>query len=159
MRWSHVCARLATAGIRHWHVDSLSWKRLDRRSCRKSLSRFVEKFNEQSADDFVRHWNRTRRRTDLHEEAHERRRRHQSKQTFEKLFTRNVCRHRKALEIDPWTELNLPLLKNAFRKQALSCHPDVQVEGICKKEAAKRFHLVQQAYEILSKQLLQARPR
>lgn len=132
---------------------------MDRRSCRKSLSRFKEKFNEQSADDFVFRWNRTRIRTNVQDEAHERRQREQSKHTIDQVFTRNICRHRKALEINPWTELSLPLLKNAFRKQALSCHPDVQMAGICKREAAERFHKVQQAYEILSKQVQASAPK
>lgn len=151
MRWCRVWARLATAGTRKWHVDSARWKRMDRRSCRKSLARFVEKFNEQSADGSVHQWNHENRRSDPWEEAHERCDWNDSNPTEEKtLFTWNPCPHRRALEIDPQVELSMPLLKNAFRKQALTCHPDVQTKGTCKRVAAERFHAVKQAYEVLT---------
>ena len=57
---------------------------------------------------------------------------------------------------DPYKALGIakdaPLatVRSAHRKLVLTCHPDKVVDETAKKAAADRFHLVQQAYEILS---------
>ena len=47
-------------------------------------------------------------------------------------------------------DASLVTVKGAHRKLALTCHPDKVVGETAKKAAADKFHLVQQAYEILS---------
>ena len=57
---------------------------------------------------------------------------------------------------DPYKALGVPkdaplaAVRSAHRKLVLTCHPDKVTEESAKKAAADRFHLVQQAYEILS---------
>ena len=57
---------------------------------------------------------------------------------------------------DPYKALGIakdaPLaaVRSAYRKLVLTCHPDKVAEESAKKAAADKFHLVQQAYEILS---------
>lgn len=57
---------------------------------------------------------------------------------------------------DPYKALGIPrdaplaAVRSAHRKLVLTCHPDKVTDEAAKKTAADRFHLVQQAYEILS---------
>ena len=60
------------------------------------------------------------------------------------------------LDPSPYKTLNLPkdatlaTIRSAHRKLVLSCHPDKVQDESAKKIKAEQFHLVQQAYEILS---------
>ncbi|KAL9125637.1 MAG: hypothetical protein Q9217_005190 [Psora testacea] len=60
------------------------------------------------------------------------------------------------LDPSPYKTLNVPkdaslaTIRSAHRKLVLSCHPDKVQEESAKKVKAEQFHLVQQAYEILS---------
>lgn len=57
---------------------------------------------------------------------------------------------------DPYKALGIPkdaplaAVRSAHRKLVLTCHPDKVTDEAAKKTAADQFHLVQQAYEILS---------
>ena len=59
-------------------------------------------------------------------------------------------------EPSPYKTLNVPkdatlaTIRSAHRKLVLSCHPDKVQDESAKKIKAEQFHLVQQAYEILS---------
>ena len=60
------------------------------------------------------------------------------------------------LDPSPYKTLNVPKdathtsIKSAHRKLVLACHPDKVQDESAKKAKAEQFHLVQQAYEILS---------
>lgn len=57
---------------------------------------------------------------------------------------------------DPYKALGVPkdaplaAVRGAYRKLVLTCHPDKVTEESAKKVAADKFHLVQQAYEVLN---------
>ena len=67
------------------------------------------------------------------------------------------------LDPSPYATLSVPkdaslaTIRSAHRKLVLSCHPDKVQDESAKRSASERFHLVQQAYEILSDEIRRKR--
>lgn len=150
MMTMHGCSRASRIFARRFHAESERWKRMKRRACRKSLASYVKKFNASFGETFARDSSERRNRErSRSEKRHGSDERTNSSHQHPCYATQTSCIHRKALGIGPNIDIDLKLLKEAFRRKAFACHPDMQEQPEHKMEASAQFQTVRDAYERL----------